>query len=235
MLRYIIGGVALAATGYGLKKYIDKFDAHLSLGDQIQSDAKDPGIKDKHEMIFKSFTDDNSLVGKAMDKGYKFNETINRLFISLKILQEKLSGIENLPELKSAYASISGEKILKFNEIDCKNFNKFLYLFIDTKEDLQILCDLNLMINYALEYMIESNISKLDASHNKRVSDYEKFSEEQQEIVIKLIELNNRLVKALRELRMATHMTEIATIFKDTATAYKRYYDKKFFKEEIYE
>ena len=29
MLRYIIGGVALAATGYGLKKYIDKFDAHL--------------------------------------------------------------------------------------------------------------------------------------------------------------------------------------------------------------
>lgn len=235
MLRYIIGGVALAATGYGLKKYIDKFDTHLSLGDQIQSDAKDPDIKDKHEMNFKSFTDDNSLGSKAMDKGYKFNETINRLFISLKTLQEKLSGIENLPAIKSAYASISGERILKFNEMDGKNFNEFLYLFIDTKEDLQILCDLNLMINYALEYMIASNISKLDASHNKRVSDYENFSEEQQEIVIKLIELNNRLVKALRELRMATHMKDIATIFKDTATAYKRYYDKKFFKEEIYE
>ena len=235
MLRYIIGGVALAATGYGLKKYIDKFDTHLSLGDQIQSDAKDSDIKDKHEMNFKSFTDDSSLGVKATDKGYKFNETINRLFISLKTLQEKLSSIENLPGLKSAYVSISGEKILKFNEMDGKNFNKFLYLFIDTKEDLQILCDLNLMINYALEYMIESNISKLDASYNKRVGDYEKFSEEQQEIVIKLVELNNRLVKALRELRMATHMKEIATIFKDTATAYKRYYDKKFFKEEIYE
>lgn len=54
MLRYIIGGVALAATGYGLKKYIDKFGTHLSLGDQIQSDTKDPDIKDKHEMNFKA-------------------------------------------------------------------------------------------------------------------------------------------------------------------------------------
>ena len=67
MLRYIIGGVALAATGYGLKKYIDKFDTHLSLGDQIQSDAKDSDIKDKHEMIFKSFIDDNSLGSKVIN------------------------------------------------------------------------------------------------------------------------------------------------------------------------
>jgi hypothetical protein len=72
----------------------------------------------------------------------KFNETINRLFHSLKSLQEKLSSVENLPELKSAYTSISGEKILKFNRSDSENFNKLFHLFINLKEDLQILCDL---------------------------------------------------------------------------------------------
>lgn len=72
----------------------------------------------------------------------KFNETINRLFHSLKSLQEKLSSVENLPELKSAYTSISDEKILKFNRSDSENFNKLFHLFINSKEDLQILCDL---------------------------------------------------------------------------------------------
>ena len=30
MLRYIIGGVALVATRYGLKKYLDKFEMRTS-------------------------------------------------------------------------------------------------------------------------------------------------------------------------------------------------------------
>ena len=90
------------------------------------------------------------------------------------------------------------------------------------------------MIDYALECMIENNISKLDNAQ-KDERDYCKFDAEQQEIVIKLLELNNVLVKALRELRSATRMREIATVFKDAAGVYKRYYDKKFFKEKIYE
>ena len=62
--------------------------------------------------------------------------------LNVKRLQEKLSSVENLPELKSAYTSISGEKILKFNRSDSENFNKLFHLFINSKEDLQILCDL---------------------------------------------------------------------------------------------
>ena len=137
-----------------------------------------------------------------------------------------------MPDLKSAYSSISGEKILRFKAHDAKNFSNFFYIFIDSKEDLQILCDLNLMIDYTLERMIENNISKIDTAEQK-VRDYCKFDTEQQEIIIKLVELNNVLVKALRELRSATQMKEIATIFKDVAGVYKRYYDKKFFKEKL--
>ncbi|MGP1528012.1 MAG: hypothetical protein ACTTIV_04100 [Campylobacter sp.] len=35
-------------------------------------------------------------------------------------------------------------------------------------------------------------------------------------------------MKTLRELRAATHMQEIATIFKEVADIYKRYYHENF-------
>lgn len=127
---------------------------------------------------------DNFLEIRAMEKSRKFNKTIHCLFVSLRSLQEKLSSVENLPELKSAYSSISGENILRFKDFDAQNFSKFFYIFIDYKEDLQILCDLNLMIDYVLERMIENNISKLDAAEQK-ARDYCKFDAEQQEIIIK--------------------------------------------------
>lgn len=236
MLKYIIGGVALAATGYGLKKYLDKFEMRTSPSSKTQNNIKMDNL-DTNETDIANLVcpeGDDFLEARVMEKSNKFNETIHRLFMSLRSLQEKLSSIENLPELKSAYSSISGEKILRFKDSDVKNFGKFFYIFIDSKEDLQILCDLNLMIDYALECMIENNISKLNNAQ-KDERDYCKFDAEQQEIIIKLLELNNVLIKALRELRSATQMKEIATIFKDVAGVYKRYYDKKFFKEKIYE
>ena len=236
MLKYIIGGVALAATGYGLKKYLDKFEMRTSPSSKTQNNIKMDNL-DTNETDIANLVcpeGDDFLEARVMEKSNKFNETIHRLFMSLRSLQEKLSNVENLPDLKSAYSSISGEKVLRFKDSDVKNFGKFFYIFIDSKEDLQILCDLNLMIDYALECMIENNISKLNNAQ-KDERDYCKFDAEQQEIIIKLLELNNVLVKALRELRSATQMKEIATIFKDVAGVYKRYYDKKFFKEKIYE
>ena len=236
MLKYIIGGVALAATGYGLKKYLDKFEMRTLPSSKTQNNIKMDNL-DTNETDIANLVcleGDDFLEASVMEKSRKFNQTIHRLFVSLGSLQEKLSNVENLPDLKSAYSSISGEKILRFKDSDVKNFGKFFYIFIDSKEDLQILCDLNLMIDYALECMIENNISKLDNAQ-KNESDYYKFDAEQQEIIIKLLELNNVLVKALRELRYATRMKEIATTFKDAAGVYKRYYDKKFFKENIYE
>ncbi len=236
MLKYIIGGVALAATGYGLKKYLDKFEMRTLPSSKTQNNIKIDNL-DTNETDIANLVrleGNDFLEARVMEKSRKFNEMIHRLFVSLGSLQEKLSNVENLPDLKSAYSSISGEKILRFKDSDAKNFSKFFYIFIESKEDLQILCDLNLMIDYALERMIENNISKLDTTEQKS-RDYCKFDTEQQEIIIKLVELNNVLVKALRELRSATRMKEIATIFKDAAGVYKRYYDKKFFKEKIYE
>lgn len=235
MIKSFAGGAALVAAGYILKRYLDKYDYHISIKNKMQSDTKKDDLKTKCETIAANpvdMNDDDFLEASVMEKSRKFNETIHRLFASLKSLQKKLSNVENLPELKSAYSSISGEKILRFKDSDAKNFSNFFYIFINSKEDLQILCDLNLMIDYALERMIENNISKINTAEQK-VRDYCKFDTEQQEIIIKLVELNNVLVKALRELRSATQMKEIATIFKDVAGVYKRYYDKKFFKEKL--
>lgn len=237
MIKYIVGGATLVTAGYTLKRYLNKYDFHISIKNKNQNNTKqyDSNTELKSALINPvGINDDDFLEASVMEKSRKFNETINRLFVSLRILQKKLSSVENLPDLKSAYSSISGEKILRFKAHDAKNFSKFFYIFIDSKEDLQILCDLNLMIDYALECMIENNISKLDTAEQK-IRDYCKSDTEQQEIIIKLVELNNVLVKALRELRFAMRMKEIATIFKDTAGVYKRYYDKKFFKEKIYE
>ena len=237
MIKYIVGGAALVTAGYTLRRYLNKYDFHISIKNKNQNNTKqyDSNTELKSALINPvGINDDDFLEASVMEKSRKFNETIHRLFVSLRILQKKLSSVENLPDLKSAYSSISGEKILRFKDSDAKNFSKFFYIFIDSKEDLQILCDLNLMIDYALECMIENNISKLDTAEQK-IRDYCKSDTEQQEIIIKLVELNNVLVKALRELRFAMRMKEIATIFKDTAGVYKRYYDKKFFKEKIYE
>ena len=235
MIKYIVGGVALVTAGYTLKRYLSKYDFHISAKNKNQNNTKqyDSNTKWESALVYPvGINDDDFLEASVMEKSRKFNETIHRLFVSLRILQKKLSSVENLPDLKSAYSSISGEKILRFKAPDAKNFSKFFYIFIDSKEDLQILCDLNLMLDYALERMIENNISKIDTAEQKP-RDYCKFDTEQQEIIIKLVELNNVLVKALRELRSATQMKEIATIFKDVAGVYKRYYDKKFFKEKL--
>lgn len=236
MIKYIVGGVALVTAGYTLRRYLSKYDFHISAKNKNQNNTKqyDSNTKWESALVYPVGMNDDFLEARVVEKSHKFNETINRLFVSLKSLQKKLSSVENLPDLKSAYSSISGEKVLRFKDSDAKNFSKFFYIFIDSKEDLQILCDLNLMIDYALERMIENNISKIDTAEQK-VRDYCKFDTEQQEIIIKLVELNNVLVKALRELRSATQMKEIATIFKDVAGVYKRYYDKKFFREKIYE
>ena len=237
MIKYIVGGVALVTAGYTLRRYLSKYDFHISAKNKNQNNTKqyDSNTKWESALVYPvGMNDDDFLEARVVEKSHKFNEMIHRLFVSLGSLQEKLSNVENLPDLKSAYSSISGEKVLRFKDSDAKNFSKFFYIFIDSKEDLQILCDLNLMIDYALERMIENNISKIDTAEQKP-RDYCKFDTEQQEIIIKLVELNNVLVKALRELRSATRMKEIATIFKDAAGVYKRYYDKKFFKEKIYE
>lgn len=40
MLKYIIGGVALAATGYGLKKYLDGFGTSIPVNCESKADIR---------------------------------------------------------------------------------------------------------------------------------------------------------------------------------------------------
>ena len=127
MIKYIVGGAALVTAGYTLKRYLNKYDFHISIKNKNQNNTKQYDSNTKWESALINpvgINDDDFLEASVMEKSRKFNETIHRLFVSLRILQKKLSSVENLPDLKSA-SSISGEKILRFKAPDAKNFSKF--------------------------------------------------------------------------------------------------------------
>lgn len=75
---------------------------------------------------------------------------------------------------------------MKFNRSDSENFNKLFHLFINSKEDLQILCNLNLMIDFTVGWMITNNITKLDLAQSKS-DDYNEFKEDKQVLIVKLL------------------------------------------------
>jgi hypothetical protein len=88
MLRYIIGGVALGAIGYGLKKYFDNSETYAPCNEYKPHEHNEIDMSDL------VVSDDIFLEENKLDRSRKFNETINRLFHSLKSLQEKLSSVQ---------------------------------------------------------------------------------------------------------------------------------------------
>ena len=98
MLKYIIGGVALAATGYGLKKYLDGFGTSIpvsckSKADIRQSMAESNKIEDSDDF--------------RNDEGVR--ENTNYALTYLMALQNRLLKIE---------ANKHESKILNLNEIE---------------------------------------------------------------------------------------------------------------------
>ena len=81
MLRYIIGGVALGAVGYGLKKYFDNYDTCTPYNN-TQNEHR-PHKHDDIDMSDLVISDDVFLEENELDGSRKFNETISCLFLSL--------------------------------------------------------------------------------------------------------------------------------------------------------
>lgn len=177
MLRYIIGDVALGAIGFGLKKYFDNYDTCTPYNNTQNEHS--PHKHDNIDMSDFVVSDDVFLEENELDRSRKFNETISRLFFFAKFVRKTIWHRKFTRVKVCLHASISGEKILKFNRSDSENFNKLFHLFINSKEDLQILCDLNLMIDFTVSWMITNNITKLDLAQSKS-DDYNKFKEDEQ-------------------------------------------------------
>lgn len=80
MLRYIIGSVVLVAIGYGLKKYFDNSETYTLYNEYKPHEHNEIDMSD---LLVSNdvFIEENELNAKR-----KFNETINRLFHSLKSL-----------------------------------------------------------------------------------------------------------------------------------------------------
>ena len=82
MLRYIIGGVALVATRYGLKKYLDKFEMRTSPSSKTQNNIKMDNL-DTNEIGIANLVcleGDDFLEARVVEKSHKFNEMMYRLF-----------------------------------------------------------------------------------------------------------------------------------------------------------
>lgn len=114
MLKYVLGGVALAATGYGLKKYLDC----------------DKSIFDTH-----SFTDDknssssnveNEILSELKEPIKKFEESLNNLYSGvLRELRTAVNEIDNLPKDEFCVDFESSQKKYNFTSVDNEIFQSF--------------------------------------------------------------------------------------------------------------
>ncbi|WP_459817953.1 hypothetical protein [Campylobacter concisus] len=189
MLRYIIGGVALAATGYGLKKYLDGFSTSIPVSCENKDDMCQGMASNKTEDPY-DFHNDESV-----------RENTNYALTYLMALQNRLLKIE---------ANIHESKILNLNEIDVVNFK-------EATARKQISSFLHCPISMIC-YMMEKSIRRLESVVNDKEDNCKMLTE-------KLIELNNRLTKALKEPQPNINK-EISVVYNEV---------NKIFKEEIYE
>lgn len=114
MLKYVLGGVALAATGYGLKKYLD-YDK--SVFDMY------PFTDDKNS--FSSNTE-NEILSELKEPIKKFEESLNNLYSGvLRELRTAVNEIDNLPKDEFCVDFESSQKKYNFTSVDNEIFQSF--------------------------------------------------------------------------------------------------------------
>ena len=76
MIKSFAGGAALVAAGYILKRYLDKYNYHISIKNKMQNNTKKDDLKTKCETIVADpvdMNDDDFLETRVMEKSNKFN------------------------------------------------------------------------------------------------------------------------------------------------------------------
>lgn len=177
MVRYILGGVTLAATGYGLKRY---FEDEKVINEFLNSSKKENHNEEEGRHFFVDLGDDepSSEIKEPQDK---FRSAKNELFrTSLRELQTALLEIENY------------EKEV-FSPLYIANTDK--YPFTEMSDEVKEELEKFSTILQKTQNFLETQLDKIDALLLKS-NDYTSYSEDEQKFIQDLIELENLIVEA---------------------------------------
>ncbi len=114
MLKYVLGGVALAATGYGLKKYLD---CEKSIFDIY------PFSEDKNNSFDKA---ENEILSELTEPIKEFEKSLSNLYSGvLRELRTAVNEIDNLPKDEFCVDFESSQKKYSFTSADNEIFQSF--------------------------------------------------------------------------------------------------------------
>lgn len=177
MLPFIIGGVALAATGYGIKKYLED---EKVINEFLNNSKKENKNEEEGRHFFVDLGDDepSSEIKEPQDK---FRSAKNELFRT------------NLRELQTALCEIKNYEKEVFSPLYTASTNK--YPFTEMSDEVKEELEKFATILQKTKNYLEPQLDKLDALLLKS-NDYTSYSEDEQKFIKDLIELENLIVKA---------------------------------------
>ena len=155
MLKYVLGGVALAATGYGLKKY---FDCEKSIFDIY------PFSEDKNNSFDNA---KNEILSELKEPIKEFEKSLNNLYSGvLRELRMAVNEIDNLPKDEFCVDFESSQRKYSFISSNNEIFQSF-HKYIETlKEVEKYICK---QLNILDEIIINSNDFSIYSKENKEL------------------------------------------------------------------
>ena len=160
MLRYIIGGVALAATGYGVKKYLE---SDINIFDTFSE------YEGKREPSDDSQSETLSELKEPIEK---FKKSLNDLYSGvLKELRTAVNEIDNLSKDEFCVDFELSQKNYNFtcvNDETVQNFNKYNEILVNVEK-------------YILKHL--DTLDTIIISSN----DFARYSKEDKELIQELI------------------------------------------------
>ena len=160
MLRYILGGVALAATGYGVKKYLE---SDINIFDTFSKYEQ----KAEHNDNLQS-----QILSELKEPIEKFEKSLNNLYSGvLKELRTAVNEIDNLSKDEFCVDFKLSQKNYNFtcaNDETVQSFNKYTEILINVEK-------------YILKHL--DTLDTIIISSN----DFAKYSKEDKELIQELI------------------------------------------------
>lgn len=183
MIPFIIGGVALAATGYGLAKLLEddcSNNRNINYGfDKNEEDENDKELEERTKPFhINLYDDEEAQIDEAIEK-YELAK-IELYNTSLMELRTALSEIENLDREIFIPTLPFEQKVYPFKELSDEikqTFEKYTSILQKTKE------------------YVDGKLDSLDSIIISQ-SDYEKYSDENKNLVNELMNLCTLLDKA---------------------------------------
>lgn len=178
MLPFILGGVALAVTGYGIGKFLEEDEKEnvdkQKVGLEVRKLLEANNLYFYSSIYKDSSTDFSDVMDRFEDIKSKLCET------TLKELQTALFEIKNLE---------------KDSRILVSESNNNQYDSLTLSDDIENEVGKYITLLDKLQSFISIELDKLDELIIKS-NDYEVYSDKEKEFVQKLIDLNNIIVKA---------------------------------------